>query len=110
MPKFNYKMNKPPEELKLIIDNLERAHETFKQRGSQYGSSYVQYGQIMKVLFPNGVDLKTEDDFNRMGILNMIVSKLIRYGNMWEKPHKDSIHDLGVYAFMLEGIDDNIRS
>ena len=64
MPKFK---NKPPEELKLIIDNLERAHETFKQRGSQYG-------------------------------------------DMWEKPHKDSIHDLGVYAFMLEGIDDNIRS
>ena len=35
MPKFNYKINKTPEELKLIIDNLERAHETFKQRGSQ---------------------------------------------------------------------------
>ena len=96
--------------LLLIIKNMEQAHKTFKERGSQYGASYTQYGEIMKVLFPNGIKLETNDDFNRMGLLNMIVSKLIRYGNMWDKPHKDSIHDLGVYAFMLEGIDDSIRS
>ena len=104
-------------EKELIIKNMEQAHKTFKERGSQYvasytqyGASYNQYGEIMKVLFPNGIKLETNDDFNRMGLLNMIVSKLIRYGNMWDKPHKDSIHDLGVYAFMLEGIDDSIRS
>ena len=64
----------------------------------------------MKVLFPNGIELKTIDDFNRMGLLNMIVSKLIRYSNQWETKHKDSMHDLGVYCFMLESYDDSIRS
>tara|TARA_R110000796_G_scaffold182231_3_gene298756 strand:+ start:1665 stop:1964 length:300 start_codon:yes stop_codon:yes gene_type:complete len=94
----------------LIIKNMEQAHKTFKDRGKQYGQSYVQCGEVMQILFPNGIKLDTADDLNRMSLLNMVVNKLIRYSNMWDKPHKDSIHDLGVYAFMLEGIDDSIRS
>jgi hypothetical protein len=96
---------KKPEPLK----NLEEAAKTFRERGASYGPSYIQYGEVMDVLFPDGVELKTKDDFNRMGLLNMVVSKLIRYSNQWKEPHKDSIHDLGVYAFMLEAVDDSIR-
>lgn len=90
--------------------NIRQALKTFEQRGKAYGNSYNQYGEVMKVLFPNGIELKTIDDFNRMGLLNMIVSKLIRYSNQWETKHKDSMHDLGVYSFMLESYDDSIRS
>ena len=61
----------------------------------------------MKILFPKGLDLKTPADFNRYGALNLIITKLIRYCNNWEKPHQDSIHDLGVYAFILETVDDS---
>ena len=37
----------------------------------------------------------------------MIVTKLIRYCNQWSDKHQDSIHDLGVYSFILEDIDDS---
>jgi hypothetical protein len=94
----------------LIHSNLRNAIKTFETRGEAYGNSYLQYGEVMKILFPNGIKLETKDDINRMGLLNMIVSKLIRYTNQWGKPHKDSMHDLGVYSFMLEGLDDSIRS
>ena len=92
------------------IKNLKQAVKTFEERGKSYGDSYNQYGEIMKVLFPNGVKLETKEDFNRMGLLNMMVSKLVRYTNQWDKPHKDSVHDLGVYSFMLESYDDCFRS
>tara|TARA_R100000742_G_C4259604_1_gene77409 strand:+ start:427 stop:732 length:306 start_codon:yes stop_codon:yes gene_type:complete len=92
------------------IKNLKQALKTFEERGKSYGDSYNQVGKVMAVLFPNGVELKTEADFNRMGLLNMIVSKLTRYANQWEKTHKDSAHDMGVYSFILEAFDDCFRS
>ena len=61
----------------------------------------------MKELFPNGVTLKTEGDFNRWGTMNMIVAKITRYANAFESGgHQDSIHDLGVYSFMQEELDE----
>jgi|TARA_R100000808_G_C2155393_1_gene167753 hypothetical protein len=91
----------------MLEKKIEEALKTAKQRGEQYGHSYLVQGEIMKILFPNGIDLKTPEDFNRYGALNLIVTKLIRYCNKWDKPHQDSIHDLGVYAFILETIDDS---
>ena len=58
-------------------------------------------------LFPKGVNLKTIEDYNRFGIINMLVAKLTRYCQGWPKSHQDSIHDLGVYAFILESLDDD---
>ena len=56
----------------------------------------------------NGFDI-AEEEINRMGNFTMIVYKLMRYCNQWDKMHKDSIHDLGVYAFIQEAIDDSIK-
>ena len=95
---------------KAISKNLDQALKTFNQRGAVYGLSYVQYGEVMNSLFPEGINLNTVDAINRFGLLSMIISKLTRYCNQWDEPHKDSIHDLGVYSFMLEGVDDSIRS
>ena len=91
-------------------DLMGEAIKTFEERHKLYGKTYDQYGYVMEMIFPHGIELKSIDDFRRMGVLNMIVSKILRYANNWDKPHKDSIHDLGVYAFILESIDDNIRS
>tara|TARA_R110000751_G_scaffold63356_2_gene130794 strand:+ start:345 stop:623 length:279 start_codon:yes stop_codon:yes gene_type:complete len=91
----------------MLEKKIEEALKTAKQREEQYGHSYLIQGEIMKILFPKGLDLKTPEDFNRYGALNLIVTKLIRYCNKWEKPHQDSIHDLGVYAFILETVDDS---
>ena len=84
---------------------MAQALETLKEKRKQYGDSYLKYGQVMMALFPNGIKTYDAEDFNRLGLLNMIVHKLVRYANQWENKHQDSIHDLGVYAFMLEALD-----
>jgi hypothetical protein len=88
-------------------DCLGEAMNTFRERSKVYGKNYLQHGKVMMALFPNGMELKTEEDWNRFGIINMIVSKLTRYSQSWPSAHIDSIHDLGVYAFMLESLDIN---
>ena len=93
------KMSKHP------IDCMEKALETFKERNKVYGDNYHQHGKVMTALFPEGVSLSTIEDYNRFGIVNMLVAKLTRYCQGWPKSHQDSIHDMGVYAFMLESLD-----
>jgi len=52
--------------------------------------------------------INNDVDANRMGCLNMIVGKLIRYASNWDKGgHKDSLDDISVYAQMLNEIDGN---
>ena len=40
----------------------------------------------------------------------MIVSKIIRYANSWENKYHtaDSLHDLGVYSFMAQTVEEQI--
>ena len=89
------------------VDCMEEAFETFKTRNKEYGDNYLNHGRVMMALFPKGVNLKTIEDYNRFGIINMLVAKLTRYCQGWPKSHQDSIHDLGVYAFILESLDDD---
>jgi len=87
-------------------DLLEKAAELFKERDQAYGSSYKQFGKIVLAFFPDGITLKTEDDFTRWGLLNMIFSKINRYCNNFQgSGHPDSLADLSVYSAMLAEID-----
>ena len=93
--------------MKNTLDFLKEATETYKERNKVYKDNYYKFGKVMKELFPNGVTLKTEGDFNRWGTMNMIVAKITRYANAFESGgHQDSIHDLGVYSFMQEELDE----
>lgn len=93
-------------ELKRAPDFMEEGAETFRERNKLYGNSYHTHGNIMTALFPDGVELKTVADFNRFGIINMKAAKLVRYCNNFDAGgHADSIHDDGVYSFMLEELD-----
>ena len=60
---------------KAISGNLEQALETFNQRGAAYGPSYLQYGEVISSLFPEGINLQSTDDINRFGLMSMIISK-----------------------------------
>jgi len=84
---------------------MEKAIATHESRNATYNNSFEEHGRIMVALFPDGITLSSVDDFNRFGVLNMIVSKLYRYCSNFELGHQDSIHDLGVYSFMLEYLD-----
>ncbi len=89
------------------IEQLFGGIETFKKRNAKYGDNYKRFGSLMLELFPEGVDLSTEDDFNRYGILTQVVAKLTRYTENFSKGgHADSIHDLMVYSAMLAHLDE----
>jgi len=92
---------------KKPVENLKKAIETFEERNKVYGDNYLTHGEVMKALFREPVNLATLKEYNRFGIINMMVAKLTRYCNSWPQSHQDSIHDLGVYAFMLEALDDD---
>lgn len=83
---------------------LEKAAETFRQRAAAYGPNYLDFGDVMLGLFPKGLPLMaTTADWNRLGIVVQIVTKLTRYcNNMANGGHLDSAHDMVVYAALLE--------
>jgi len=89
---------------KTPIECMEEALKTFRERNTSYGDNYHRHGKVMMALFPEGVDLRTEKEWNKFGIVNMIVAKLTRYSMNWPAGHQDSVHDIGVYAFMLESL------
>lgn len=92
---------------KKVPELLKAAAATYEQRNKIYGDSYKEHGKIMSALFPE-LTLSGVDDFNRFGVLNMMVSKLTRYAaNFNEGGHEDSIHDLVVYSAMLLELDDD---
>ena len=82
---------------------LKEASKTFLERNKVYGDNYKIVGKVMKALFPDGVTLKTEDDFNTWHLFELVIVKITRFANSNLK-HKDSIHDTTVYSAMIESI------
>lgn len=86
-----------------VAEIMRNMAKTFEERNAIYGSAYKNYGIVMTGLFPDGLTLRSVDDWNRFGLLSMIVSKLNRYAsNLVVGGHADSAHDMAVYAAMLE--------
>jgi len=87
-----------------VLDNLSAL---YRERNAVYGDSYKNYGALGTALFPNGIELKTAEDFARWGVLALIMSKLQRYCvNFDNGGHLDSLQDLAVYAAMLFELDE----
>lgn len=95
----------PKERNHSAAANISHALYTYLERNKQYGNSYHKFGEIMMALFPNGLELRSKEDFNRYGVIFMMISKINRYTQHPDKGHLDSAHDLGVYSFMLEELD-----
>lgn len=89
--------------MKTIIDELEDMHKTASERASVYGDSYLRFGNVARGLWPNGLHVESKEDFDRLGVVVQIISKLVRYTGT-EHGHKDSAHDLAVYGAMLSTI------
>jgi len=90
---------------------MEEAKKTYSERRATYGEKgYLKQGGTMALLFPDGLVLKTEEDFNRYYLVTMAFTKLLRYcRNINNGGHQDSAHDLGVYAFLLEEFDSFVK-
>ena len=74
---------------------------TFKERNAVYGNNAEVVGRVMAALFPHGVKLKTPKDFEMWHLLELVIVKLTRFTQS-ELAHEDSIHDLAIYAAMVE--------
>lgn len=95
--------------MKIKIDlskSLDAMKATFLSRSKDYSDGYNRHGEILKILFPDGITF--ESDFGvRFFFIDMIVAKLVRYcDNFKGGGHKDSIHDLSVYGSMLDNYDE----
>ena len=93
-----------PEEMLSVAEILRSGADTYQQRNQLYGDSYKSFARVFMALFPSGsLNLSTQNQINRLGLLTMIISKLTRYcANMNGQGHKDSAHDMMVYSAMLE--------
>lgn len=93
-------------EQKYVPTQLREKAVLYEERNRLYGDNYKRFGPVMKLLFPNGVPLATEDDHNRFGIFVQIVAKVTRYAENFERGgHDDSLDDLAVYSMMLKELD-----
>jgi hypothetical protein len=91
-------------------DVLERLSKLFRKKNTGYGDTYLTQGAIMTALFPDGVTLSTDQDFNRFYIVDEMVMKFQRYCRKFaEGGHLDSLHDTIVYGAMLAELDENIK-
>ena len=77
--------------------------KTFKERNEVYGDNYKMVGELMKVLHPEGFNQQSEEDHELGHLWSLLVVKLSRFA-ISDLKHKDSIHDLAVYAAMIEAI------
>lgn len=75
---------------------------TFKERNAVYKDNYKQVPRMLRAMFPNGLpdNLAFEEHFH---LLELILVKLTRFGQSGAT-HVDSIHDVAVYAAMIEAI------
>ena len=84
-------------------DVLAAMAETYRERNKVYGDNYKVVGSIMRALFPDGVTLRTADDYNTWHLFELLIVKITRFANTGRQ-HKDSIHDAAVYAAMIESL------
>ncbi len=79
---------------------LEDMIATFKERNTTYRDNYLIVGKMLAALYPDGITLKTPDDFIRYHFVDWLIGKLSRWANTG-MAHDDSIKDAAVYAAML---------
>lgn len=98
-------------EPKTVPDRLAALGALYLERNKLYKDNYKQMGRILCGMFPEGITLKTEDDFNRFALFLQGVHKKTRYARSLLTPtgHADSLDDDTVYCQMLAEVDGEIR-
>lgn len=89
--------------MKDAAEILAEMAETYRERNKVYGDNYKRVGLVMSALFPQGVTIVTPEQFNVWHLFELMVVKMTRFANSGLS-HQDSIHDLAVYAAMVESL------
>ena len=95
---------------KSVPDRLKGLGKIYQERNALYGSNYKNFGKILMGMFPLGIELKDEEQFNRFALFLQLVHKISRYArNIQSGGHQDSLDDLAVYAQMMAEYDDDLH-
>ena len=95
---------------KSVPQALKDLGKIYEERNAVYGDNYLHFGQVMMGMFPRGLTLETEDDFNRFALFVWAASKLTRYAQSFNRGgHADSCDDASVYMQMLNEVDGLVR-
>lgn len=95
---------------KSVPEMLRESAETYEQRNLLYGDNYKKFGWVMAALFPEGMIIRSVDDWNRIGTFIQVMSKVTRYSqNFGAGGHDDSVLDISVYTAMLRELDQEVR-
>lgn len=87
---------------RTVPDRLKELGTIYEERNALYGDNYKHTGKVLKGMFPNGINLMTEKDFNEFALFIQIVHKTTRIAqSISTNPHADSLDDLSVYSQML---------
>lgn len=84
--------------------------DLYDRKNADYGDSWRKQGRILAAMFPNGITLKTEEDFTKFFVVTRMIDKLNRATNIEfitkgqqvkDETVKDTYQDLAVYAAMI---------
>lgn len=94
-----------------VSDILLRAAKTFAEKRPVYGDNWKKVGAALAGMFPDGLTVRTSEDWQRLYLLILIVMKLSRYSNNFlSGGHPDSAHDMMVYSAMIEALDEEFNN
>lgn len=89
---------------------LEDCAQTYHEKHKIYGDNFLIIGQAMAAIFPEGLTVKTANDWNRLHLMLLNMVKVTRYANNYNKGgHEDSLRDSIVYNAMLQYVDEEIQ-
>lgn len=93
-----------------VVDRLVNSATIFADRAAVYKDNYKAVGRVMEALFPDGHTQHTQEDHNRWHLFELVIVKLTRYVNNYERGHEDSLDDMIVYLSMLGQLDVELRA
>jgi len=101
---------KPHKKKSTVPKRLAKLGKLFEDRHKIYGPDYVYVGDVLFSMFPDGLTLRTPEQFRRFYMFVFILSKINRYSQCLARGtgHRDSLNDISVYSQMLEELDDDL--
>lgn len=92
-----------------VVKEMESRKQLFLDKNDNYGDAWKRTGVIISSMFPNGIELKSEDDFIFYGVMVRKLDKFVRamnlrFGKTSDKVGEkiqETLADDGVYSFML---------
>lgn len=91
-----------------VTKMMEKWTDTYRRKNENYGNSWLLTGQILAMVFPEGVVLDTPRKFVAIGMITRMLDKILRYARLELTAETDKVgekssesaFDLGVYGFM----------